>query len=230
MKRAQLARLEDQRGTEINFELPDFLKNKENLSAANKLRKMRANLSPISKSISAFPSPTTPTQEEPSSPSASLNERPQPAPRLSITNKNKTNISPMKIDEEDATVAAFENQANNNNALSLPLIDESADYANTKGGPPPLPPKPKVLPIKPSNWGVTTSSSNTNISSSVNIKPNSTNYTSTTANSTSNNNNVTTSSALQMPSKIPIDISRKHLGAEQTGRCAYLEEPSSSFV
>ncbi|XP_015610266.1 regulator of G-protein signaling loco isoform X2 [Cephus cinctus] len=30
LKRAQRSRLEDQRGTEINFELPDFLKNKEN--------------------------------------------------------------------------------------------------------------------------------------------------------------------------------------------------------
>ncbi|KAF0773017.1 regulator of G-protein signaling loco [Aphis craccivora] len=30
LKRAQRSRLEDQRGTEINFEMPDFLKNKEN--------------------------------------------------------------------------------------------------------------------------------------------------------------------------------------------------------
>ncbi|XP_020295874.1 regulator of G-protein signaling loco isoform X2 [Pseudomyrmex gracilis] len=43
LKRAQRSRLEDQRGTEINFELPDFLKNKENgkPSDSNKLRRTR---------------------------------------------------------------------------------------------------------------------------------------------------------------------------------------------
>ncbi|XP_066586671.1 regulator of G-protein signaling loco isoform X2 [Prorops nasuta] len=40
LKRAQRSRLEDQRGTEINFELPDFLKNKENGKIVdNKIRK-----------------------------------------------------------------------------------------------------------------------------------------------------------------------------------------------
>ncbi|XP_014482054.1 PREDICTED: regulator of G-protein signaling loco isoform X2 [Dinoponera quadriceps] len=44
LKRAQRSRLEDQRGTEINFELPDFLKNKENgkPSDCNKMRRSRA--------------------------------------------------------------------------------------------------------------------------------------------------------------------------------------------
>ncbi|KAG5332885.1 RGS protein, partial [Acromyrmex heyeri] len=43
LKRAQRSRLEDQRGTEINFELPDFLKNKENgkPSDSNKMRRTR---------------------------------------------------------------------------------------------------------------------------------------------------------------------------------------------
>ncbi|KAL6263672.1 hypothetical protein P5V15_003761 [Pogonomyrmex californicus] len=43
LKRAQRSRLEDQRGTEINFELPDFLKNKENgkPSDSNKIRRTR---------------------------------------------------------------------------------------------------------------------------------------------------------------------------------------------
>ncbi|XP_018312460.1 regulator of G-protein signaling loco isoform X1 [Mycetomoellerius zeteki] len=43
LKRAQRSRLEDQRGTEINFELPDFLKNKENgkPSVSNKMRRTR---------------------------------------------------------------------------------------------------------------------------------------------------------------------------------------------
>ncbi|XP_033344360.1 regulator of G-protein signaling loco isoform X4 [Bombus vosnesenskii] len=43
LKRAQRSRLEDQRGTEINFELPDFLKNKENGKPTdrNKVRRPR---------------------------------------------------------------------------------------------------------------------------------------------------------------------------------------------
>ncbi|KAK9498079.1 hypothetical protein O3M35_003961 [Rhynocoris fuscipes] len=42
LKRAQRSRLEDQRGTEINFELPDFLKDKENTpQGGKKVRKLR---------------------------------------------------------------------------------------------------------------------------------------------------------------------------------------------
>ncbi|XP_054260544.1 regulator of G-protein signaling loco isoform X2 [Macrosteles quadrilineatus] len=42
LKRAQRSRLEDQRGTEINFELPDFLKDKENTpQTGKKVRKLR---------------------------------------------------------------------------------------------------------------------------------------------------------------------------------------------
>ncbi|XP_078053103.1 regulator of G protein signaling family member locomotion defects isoform X2 [Augochlora pura] len=41
LKRAQRSRLEDQRGTEINFELPDFLKNKENGKPADRCNKVR---------------------------------------------------------------------------------------------------------------------------------------------------------------------------------------------
>lgn len=185
LKRAQCARLEDQRGTEINFELPDFLKNKENQSAANKLRKIRANLSPVNKSA--------PVGLENNYADRPL---PQPAPRLSITKKQS--ISPMKIDEEDASTT-----------LTAPTTDE--DSLSTKG-PPPLPPKPKVLPIKPSNWGQASATFTNGCS-----KP--------AVSSTS-----PTTGVVQLPSKIPIDISRKHLGSEQTGRTAYLDEPSSSFV
>ncbi|XP_046658243.1 regulator of G-protein signaling loco isoform X2 [Homalodisca vitripennis] len=43
LKRAQRSRLEDQRGTEINFELPDFLKDKENApQTGKKVRKTTA--------------------------------------------------------------------------------------------------------------------------------------------------------------------------------------------
>ncbi|XP_074114685.1 regulator of G protein signaling family member locomotion defects isoform X2 [Cotesia typhae] len=47
LKRAQRSRLEDQRGTEINFELPDFLKDKENSKSKDykKLRRARLTVS-----------------------------------------------------------------------------------------------------------------------------------------------------------------------------------------
>ncbi|TMW53232.1 hypothetical protein DOY81_001708 [Sarcophaga bullata] len=117
LKRAQLARLEDQRGTEINFELPEFLKNTENLNKSNS--EIANNENTLS---------TTIPVEKP----------PQPAPRLSIINpaKSKLSMSPVKIEENENSVENLE------------------DLNSSLKGPPPLPPKPKVLPIKPSNWGV----------------------------------------------------------------------------
>ncbi|KAF7382937.1 hypothetical protein HZH66_013339 [Vespula vulgaris] len=46
LKRAQRSRLEDQRGTEINFELPDFLKNKENGKPLDRNKFRRARVTP----------------------------------------------------------------------------------------------------------------------------------------------------------------------------------------
>ncbi|KAH8367441.1 hypothetical protein KR200_005522 [Drosophila serrata] len=187
LKRAQLARLEDQRGTEINFDLPDFLKNKENLSAAvSKLRKVRASLSPVGK---VPPSPT---------------ELPQPAPRLSITRSHHP-VSPMKVDQDQET--------------ELPT--EAQDQAEFAKAPPPLPPKPKVLPIKPSNWGVAVAHPTSNY-----------------CNKFSPAKQVSPTSPKEPPtptatfvSKIPLELGRKALEEAAAGsRCAYLDEPSSSFV
>ncbi|KAH8337440.1 hypothetical protein KR059_010010 [Drosophila kikkawai] len=188
LKRAQLARLEDQRGTEINFDLPDFLKNKENLSAAvSKLRKVRASLSPVGK---VPPSPT---------------ELPQPAPRLSITRSQQQPVSPMKVDQEQETESPTEAQ-------------DQTEFAKA---PPPLPPKPKVLPIKPSNWGVAVAHPTSNycnkFSPSKQVSPASSKEAPT--------------SAATFVSKIPLELGRKALEEAAAGsRCAYLDEPSSSFV
>ncbi|XP_020814107.1 regulator of G-protein signaling loco isoform X1 [Drosophila serrata] len=186
LKRAQLARLEDQRGTEINFDLPDFLKNKENLSAAvSKLRKVRASLSPVAK---VPPSPT---------------ELPQPAPRLSITRSHHP-VSPMKVDQDQET--------------ELPT--EAQDQAEFAKAPPPLPPKPKVLPIKPSNWGVAVAHPTSNyckFSPAKQVSP------------TSPKEPPTPTATFV--SKIPLELGRKALEEAAAGsRCAYLDEPSSSFV
>ncbi|XP_017007502.2 regulator of G-protein signaling loco isoform X3 [Drosophila takahashii] len=184
LKRAQLARLEDQRGTEINFDLPDFLKNKENLSAAvSKLRKVRASLSPVSKAAS------TPT------------EIPQPAPRLSITRGQQT-VSPMKVDQEPETELSAETQ----------------DPTELAKAPPPLPPKPKVLPIKPSNWGVAVTQPTGNYCNK--FSPTSKQVPTSPKEA---------SKPAAFASKIPLELGRKSL-EEAGSRCAYLDEPSSSFV
>lgn len=103
LKRAQRSRLEDQRGTEINFELPDFLKDKEkyqNLtSVGNKLRKTRFNESP-SNSVSLYNNVDNDTNnndvlKSPTSSGSHIFQRPpQPAPRLSIVGKSPTKPTP----------------------------------------------------------------------------------------------------------------------------------------
>ncbi|XP_046869624.1 regulator of G-protein signaling loco isoform X2 [Drosophila willistoni] len=189
LKRAQLARLEDQRGTEINFDLPDFLKNKENLNAAaSKLRKVRANLSPISK--------TSPQTAE---------GLPQPAPRFSIArSQSQQQVSPMKVDLEQET--------------DLPA--DMQDPNEFTKAPPPLPPKPKVLPIKPSNWGVASQPTTGNYCNKF----------SPTKQTPISPTKTTGSSSGPFANKLPIDnMARKSLESAGT-RCAYLDEPSSSFV
>ncbi|KAH8311256.1 hypothetical protein KR044_005226 [Drosophila immigrans] len=201
LKRAQLARLEDQRGTEINFDLPDFLKNKENLNAAaSKLRKVRANLSPVNKA------PTTPPTDAP-----------QPAPRLSITRAAQpTSVSPMKVDAEPETELTNEESS-------------SAELQEFAKAPPPLPPKPKVLPIKPSNWGAAA-----NAPPPTTIAGNYSNKFSPAKHhhaSTATSPSTKTATAAFGGSKLPLELQgRKSLEQAASTRCAYLDEPSSSFV
>nr|XP_029733588.1 regulator of G-protein signaling loco-like isoform X2 [Aedes albopictus] len=109
LKRAQRSRLEDQRGTEINFELPDFLKDKENFTSTSQSATTTTLATATSATTNApTGGPANPTKltrrpgvkrpefttsssvEFPLSTSTnggSLQQinRPQPAPRLSIT-------------------------------------------------------------------------------------------------------------------------------------------------
>lgn len=72
-------------------------------------------------------------------------------------------------------------------------------------GPPPLPPKPKVLPMKPSNWGGGHSSNAANVSGSSTKSSNSS-------------------------SSLPISPVKEATPLLQTHCVPYLEEPTSSFV
>lgn len=176
LKRAQLARLEDQRGTEINFELPEFLKNTENLNTSS-----GSSNNNNSNNENSLTTNNTGTERPP-----------QPAPRLSIINPNKakTSLSPMKVEETEV------------------VNEDTEDLNSTLKGPPPLPPKPKVLPIKPSNWG-------------VNINP---------LNKTSPLPTPTISSNKTLTNANVAAISSNNVIISPTSRCAYLDQPSSSFV
>ncbi|XP_049305213.1 regulator of G-protein signaling loco isoform X2 [Bactrocera dorsalis] len=253
LKRAQLARLEDQRGTEINFELPDFLKNKENLNAS-KLRKARANLSPINKPPAQISVAATEEQPAQTAPQPTQQERPQPAPRLSITNKLKANATVSSAKQEQLnTDEARQTQPTTPLSANLTTTSLESEYAaalvgtNSCKGPPPLPPKPKVLPIKPSNWGAaacmsnsSTASTPTTPSTSIPTLPTPLSKNYTTVGLT---NSVTT---IVEDAPLLLHVASKHfsgneiaprkthlsIAAEQptSARCAYLEEPSSSFV
>ncbi|KAE8745451.1 hypothetical protein FOCC_FOCC007831, partial [Frankliniella occidentalis] len=73
LKRAQRSRLEDQRGTEINFELPDFLKDKENApQSSKKLKKFLQPRRDRSNSVSG-PEPQNVTENSDSNRSSGVN-------------------------------------------------------------------------------------------------------------------------------------------------------------
>lgn len=121
--------MEDQRGTEINFELPDFLKDNN-----NKLRKFRAADDSMGNEFTCDS-----MQKKP------LGKTPQPAPRLSISRSNDSSehsaSSPEKnitrVMLKDHTAHQFETQ----NEISIQQKCHTIGIV-----PPPLPPKPKVKP------------------------------------------------------------------------------------
>lgn len=112
LKRAQRSRLEDQRGTEINFELPEFLKDKEKYAnVGNKLRKTKFDESP-SNSVSLYNNVDACNNNEPvkmnTSPPHYTQKPPQPAPRLSLTGKSPTKLSP-DVSSVQSKISSLEN-------------------------------------------------------------------------------------------------------------------------
>lgn len=109
------SRLEDQRGTEINYELPDFLKNKENgKTAKSRFEKSKFYTKPAA-------------QEYENHVITKLNDH---------------------LEESFSS-----NQSTPNKSLEVTVIEAEATPVARNVEPPPLPPKPKIIPIKPSNWG-----------------------------------------------------------------------------
>uniref|UniRef100_A0A1B0BG06 RGS domain-containing protein n=1 Tax=Glossina palpalis gambiensis TaxID=67801 RepID=A0A1B0BG06_9MUSC len=126
-KEQQLLRAEVQKLSDLIIEQP---KSEKDLSA--QLRQMRANLFTVAKNN--LPTSVTNCEDH-----LRFAEKPQPVPRLSITSKAKpTVIIPAKGSAEN----------------TRQVTDNVEDPYIANKDPPPLPPKPKVLPTKPSNWGV----------------------------------------------------------------------------
>ncbi|XP_071054310.1 regulator of G-protein signaling loco isoform X2 [Onthophagus taurus] len=140
LSRAQRSRLEDQRGTEINYELPDFLKDKENSS------NHKQSLSCQEKQIENSKFYT----------STCLDVRAIKYPRNNQEYENHTIYSPES--KSSPTFSTSEDSSTSNqssptkNKLDVTVIERNP-YTNKVNEPPPLPPKPKIVPIKPSNWG-----------------------------------------------------------------------------
>lgn len=145
LSRALRSRLEDQRGTEINFEMPDFLKDKEK-------EKNRKTEEIQSDTTAAKPQPTNPVKTlllnyE----NVIINNNNEMSPRNTCSGQQKMNISPNKSIQSEESMSSSSNQSSpsKNSNLEETVIENRRNC----GEPPPLPPKPKVLPAKPPNWG-----------------------------------------------------------------------------
>uniref|UniRef100_A0A182K8D4 RGS domain-containing protein n=1 Tax=Anopheles christyi TaxID=43041 RepID=A0A182K8D4_9DIPT len=150
LKRAQRSRLEDQRGTEINFELPDFLKDKENFSTTSAaplgVSTSAGAISASAASTTAGPSKltrskparrseaTTPTGECVGGSLQQIN-KPQPAPRLSITGQGgRPNLSGPGSPVHAAVSDSHLNLSTQCNASPLPQDDPFHVHGGVGGG------------------------------------------------------------------------------------------------
>ncbi|EZA60643.1 hypothetical protein DMN91_007153 [Ooceraea biroi] len=154
LKRAQRSRLEDQRGTEINFELPDFLKNKENgkSSDSNKMRRTRvmsANCEGTTKfydssedrqSCSGYEYPTHVAN-------GAANQRISAV--VNITEPLSKCLDNSFTLDGDRTLVDADQTIIENGTNSQSRSPHSASYSMGAklSKPPPLPPKPKNLVV-----------------------------------------------------------------------------------
>lgn len=175
LSRAQRFRLEDQRGTEINFELPDFLKDKEhNQLVTGNTRKLRRPEEHVFENSRFYTDATIlPKQEKPVKHSNYENRTILPSENnnVNIINNNcyglnnhnqqlNTNTSRIIIPKRhntssDDSCSSNQSTPNKNGLDNTVIENKPSDSLSTSKGsdPPPLPPKPKILPIRPSNWG-----------------------------------------------------------------------------
>lgn len=78
---------------------------------------------------------------------------------FALNNHNQTlkpnSVASPKRQNSSSDDCCSSNQSTpNKNSLDATVIENKpGDSLNKSGDPPPLPPKPKILPIRPSNWG-----------------------------------------------------------------------------
>lgn len=210
LKRAQRFRLEDQRGTEINFELPDFLKDND-LNNRNKFRKTKANSSASDEAIEQ----TAPAVDA----AAVKSVPPQPAPRflnktpnITATNDNEpSHENRLNSSGSSTTSSSINGSGGGSNSNHY----ENGEYIVSNGHkvfgtPPPLPPKPK---IKPTNW-----LSINGHAISANVSP--------------TKDSGTTISGTELPAQRRIGQQRANGTNDNhaTPHTIYLDQPNSSFV
>lgn len=141
LTRAQ-RRIDDQRGTEINFELPDFLKDKENEQIQKQTR--RGELECNAKFYVGDTSVPANTDKLPVIYSAKNMK-----PELQSNYENRNVLVPNKYQDTRMNVSPNKSEAVPAKRSPVKSTNVSKDITE----PPPLPPKPKVVPIKPPNWG-----------------------------------------------------------------------------
>ncbi|XP_076294992.1 regulator of G protein signaling family member locomotion defects isoform X4 [Lasioglossum baleicum] len=171
LKRAQRSRLEDQRGTEINFELPDFLKNKENGKPAdrcNKVRRHRIICASSSEANSKFYGSMTERescegQNQETIVASSRNGNVKEEISVSTTGKetrSKSEDGSMALGTTtitDGDRLVVENGSASRTAV-LNTFDVRTSSSMKSPKPPPLPPKPKNLVPNASKSGYVLSS------------------------------------------------------------------------
>nr|CAI5854878.1 unnamed protein product [Callosobruchus analis] len=136
LTRAQ-RRLEDQRGTEINFELPDFLKDKEN----NGSQTTAAAIKPLQNNARFYLGNHSKTEE------VSNYENRNILVQNSLSESDRTTSPP------NDTSPCHDASSRDGTALCMGATVQPLKMTPKPNDPPPLPPKPKIVPIRPPNWG-----------------------------------------------------------------------------
>ncbi|XP_021917974.1 regulator of G-protein signaling loco isoform X3 [Zootermopsis nevadensis] len=245
LKRAQRSRLEDQRGTEINFELPDFLKDKENApQTGKKFRKLRRGEENTSKFYEPEPHPQShpAVSGQESLPVGTSGSKCSYRANTSTTGALVTRLldqsfvtegvipsarqaeeyflgrrpDPSKLEkthhgDSSETGSSLDNTLVELNPLETTLTCADARDESTRprqhSDPPPLPPKPKHLPVKTSMWA-----SSAYVSNSTNPP-------------TFRSPGDGASSRFLRPTEV-----KKDVRVCRSRRTVYLDQPSSSFV
>lgn len=138
LTRAQRSRLEDQRGTEINFDMPDFLKDND---------KERVPRKPPRAALHSTNNTHSHLHE--GKQSDNIGKKPACYENRHILSKDFDNLTTNKLNN----LRTYSNKLKPIEIRENVAIISQNVQISPKIEPPPLPPKPKIIPIKPANWG-----------------------------------------------------------------------------